>query len=193
MNDKAVPQPSPDFLSRHAVGVQRLAVDLGVPETEVFAALEFKPGYTPECLRPDDVENFASLSEQKRAHMRTCEFCRELEQAMNAVPTEAEVRRTIDLTKARPRCPACGQYQQHDGSLATFFGKLGISDETVANLGTQMQNVDIDEYLNTARDYLKDAGGKAKNFTKENPAKVAAGVAVLAVGAGLLISALNRD
>jgi hypothetical protein len=56
-----------------------------------------------------------------------------------------------------------------------------------------MQNVDVEEYLNTARDYLKSNGEKAKSFAKENPGKVAAGVAVLAVGAGLLISALNRD
>ena len=71
--------------------------------------------------------------------------------------------------------------------------KLGISDEMVDNLRTQMQNVDLEEYLNTARDYLKSSSAKAKTFTKENPGKVAAGVAVLAVGAGLLISALNRD
>ncbi len=46
---------------------------------------------------------------------------------------------------------------------------------------------------NTARDYLRDSSDKAKSFAKENPGKVAAGVAVLAVGAGLLISALKKD
>jgi hypothetical protein len=56
-----------------------------------------------------------------------------------------------------------------------------------------MQNVDVEEYLNTARDYLRTGGDKAKSFAKENPGKVAAGVAVLAVGAGLLLSALKRD
>ena len=89
-------------------------------------------------------------------------------------------------------CTACGQPLGNRG-LEQFLGKLGISEEMIDNLRTQMQNVEIDEYLNTARDYLKSSGAKAKTFTKENPGKVAAGVAVLAVGAGLLISALNRD
>jgi len=90
-------------------------------------------------------------------------------------------------------CTECGQSLGGSRGLEQFLGKLGISDEMVDNLRTQMQNVDIDEYLNTARDYLKSSSAKAKTFTKENPGKVAAGVAVLAVGAGLLISALNRD
>jgi hypothetical protein len=63
----------------------------------------------------------------------------------------------------------------------------------VTNLKTSMQNVDVEEYLNTARDFLKGGSDKATTYAKENPGKVAAGVAVLAVGAGLLISALNRD
>jgi heterodisulfide reductase subunit A-like polyferredoxin len=90
-------------------------------------------------------------------------------------------------------CTACGQPLSGNRALEQFLGKLGISEEMIDNLRTQMQNVDIDEYLNTARDYLKSSSAKAKTFTKENPGKVAAGVAVLAVGAGLLISALNRD
>jgi len=90
-------------------------------------------------------------------------------------------------------CPQCGQSLSGNRGLEQFLGKLGISDEMINNLRSQMQNVDIDEYLNTARDYLKSSSEKAKTFTKENPGKVAAGVAVLAVGAGLLISALNRD
>ena len=90
-------------------------------------------------------------------------------------------------------CATCGQPLGGNRSLEQFLGKLGISEEMINNLRTQMQNVEVDEYLNTARDYLKSSGDKAKAFTKENPGKVAAGVAVLAVGAGLLISALNRD
>jgi hypothetical protein len=89
-------------------------------------------------------------------------------------------------------CTTCGQPLGNRG-LEQFLGKLGISEEMINNLRSQLQNVEVDEYLNTARDYLKTSSDKAKSFTKENPGKVAAGVAVLAVGAGLLISALNRD
>ena len=92
-------------------------------------------------------------------------------------------------------CKSCGRSMNDnaENSLDAFLGKIGISDDMLDKLKGSMQNVDVEEYLNTARDYLKDSSGKAKTFTKENPGKVAAGVAVLAVGAGLLISALNRD
>ena len=88
-------------------------------------------------------------------------------------------------------CGHCGQPLNH--GLEQFLGKLGISDDMINNLKTSLDNVDVEEYLNTARDYLKTNGEKAKSFAKDNPGKVAAGVAVLAVGAGLLISAMRRD
>lgn len=88
-------------------------------------------------------------------------------------------------------CPTCGQ--SRGGGLEQFLGRLGINEEMINNLKGQFQNVDIDEYLNTARDYLKDGGTKAQTYAKENPGKVAAGVATLALGAGLLYAALNRD
>jgi hypothetical protein len=96
-------------------------------------------------------------------------------------------------------CPHCGQSMSR-GGLEQFLGRLGITDEMMGNLKSQFQNVDIDEYLNTARDYLKNGGeylksgsDKATTYAKDNPGKVAAGVATLALGAGLLYAALNRD
>ncbi len=89
-------------------------------------------------------------------------------------------------------CPTCGQSTGNKG-LEQFLGRLGINDEMINNLKGQFQNVDIDEYLNTAREYLKDGGSKAQTYAKENPGKVAAGVAALALGAGLLFAAANRD
>ncbi len=108
-------------------------------------------------------------------------------------PTGMTSSEPTPLKSTSPTCPQCGQPLGGNRGLEQFLGKLGISEEMINNLRAQMQNVDIDEYLNTAREYLKSSGEKAKTFTKENPGKVAAGVAVLAVGAGLLISALNRD
>lgn len=88
-------------------------------------------------------------------------------------------------------CPTCGQ-QKDRGGMNQFLGRLGITEEMVSNMKSSWDNVDIDEYLNTARDYLKDGSSKATRFAKENPGKVAAGVAVLALGAGLLYNA-TRD
>jgi hypothetical protein len=92
-------------------------------------------------------------------------------------------------------CPTCGQNRSaaNNTGLEQFLGKLGITEEMITNLKSSIQNVDVEEYLTTARDYLKGGSDKATSYAKENPGKVAAGVAVLAVGAGLLISALNRD
>ena len=38
--------------------------------------------------------------------------------------------------------------------LEQFLGRLGVSEEMINNLKTQMQNVDMEQYLNTAREYL---------------------------------------
>jgi hypothetical protein len=90
-------------------------------------------------------------------------------------------------------CAHCGQSLKGGGGLEQFLSRLGITEEMVGNLKGQFANVDIDEYLNTARDYLKDSTGKATGYAKENPGKVAAGVAALALGAGLIYAAVNRD
>jgi hypothetical protein len=97
----------------------------------------------------------------------------------NATPSSARV------------CPHCGQ--SINSGLEHFLAKLGVSDDAINNLKNSIQNADVEEYLNQARDLLRSKGDKAKSYAKEHPGKVAAGVAVLAVGAGLLISALNRD
>ena len=98
-------------------------------------------------------------------------------------------------------CAHCGgSLNGQNRGLEEFLGRIGISDDMVNNLKSSMQNVDVEEYLNTAREYLKgastkikDSSTKATQFSKDNPGKVAAGVAVLAVGAGLLLNALNKD
>lgn len=90
-------------------------------------------------------------------------------------------------------CTHCGHALGESKGLEQFLGRLGISGEMFGNLKGQFQNVDIDEYLNTAREYLKGSSSKVTSYTKENPAKVAAGVAALALGAGLIYAAVNRD
>ena len=95
-------------------------------------------------------------------------------------------------TEARV-CASCGQPLSGNRGIEQLLGKLGISDEMIVNLKSSMQDIDIDEYLNTARDYLKNGTNRATTFARENPGKVAAGAAVLAIGAGLLITALSRE
>ena len=104
------------------------------------------------------------------------------------------------VTSATETCAHCGQPLGGNRGIDEFLGKIGITPEMINDLKRSMQDVDIEEYLNQAREYLRSAGNrvkpgvdKAKTYTKENPGKVAAGVAILAVGAGLLINAINKD
>ena len=93
-------------------------------------------------------------------------------------------------------CAHCGANigEGQNRGLEQFLGKIGISDDMVKTLKSSLQNVDVEEYLNTAREYLKTGSTKSGTFVKQNSGKIAAGVAVLAVGAGLLISSLrDRD
>lgn len=79
-------------------------------------------------------------------------------------------------------CPTCGRSSSGGGELEQFLGRLGVTPEMLDNLKGQFQNIDIDEYLTTAREYLKDGS----RYAKENPGNVAAGIVALALGAGLL-------
>jgi hypothetical protein len=96
-----------------------------------------------------------------------------------------------DTSTGADVCPTCGQSKNR--GLEQFLGRIGITEEMISNLKSQWQNVDVDEYLTTARDYLKDGGTKAQTYAKDNPGKVAAGVAALALGAGLIYAATHRD
>ena len=107
---------------------------------------------------------------------------------------------TPGITSATETCAHCGQPLGGNRSIEQFLSKIGITTEMIDELKSSMQSVDVEEYLNTAREYLRTAGDKvkpgvdkAKTYTKEHPGKVAAGVAILAVGAGLLINAMNKD
>jgi hypothetical protein len=90
-------------------------------------------------------------------------------------------------------CASCGQSLNGNKGLDQFLSKLGITDDMLTNLKSSMQNIDLEEYLTTAREYLKTGTNKATSYAKENPGKVAAGAAVVALGAGLVIATLNRE
>ena len=90
-------------------------------------------------------------------------------------------------------CEHCGASLTNPTALEQLLARLGLNEQMVDKLKKSLADTDVDEYVATAREYLKKTSDKATTFTKENPGKVAAGVAVLAVGAGLVISALNRD
>jgi len=88
-------------------------------------------------------------------------------------------------------CPTCGHTPLRTTGVDQFLGKIGLSDEMINKLKTSVSNINIDEYVGTARDYLRAGSEKATSYAKENPAKVIAGVAILAISSALLINALR--
>ena len=108
---------------------------------------------------------------------------------MESTPTNTHVEgaSTSDL------CEHCGSSLTNTTALEQFLTRLGLNDQMVQKLKSSIDSAEVEQYIATAREYLKSTSDKAKSFTKENPGKVAAGVAVLAVGAGLAISAITRD
>src|SRR4051794_3829063 len=60
-------------------------------------------------------------------------------------------------------CPTCGHNANAQG-LEQFLGKLGISDDMIRTLKSSMDNVEVEEYLNTAREYLRSGSNKAASF-----------------------------
>lgn len=90
-------------------------------------------------------------------------------------------------------CEHCGAPITNTTAVEQLLARLGLSDDMIAKVKSATANIDVDEYVTTAREYLKTSTDKATKFTKENPAKVAAGVAVLALGAGLVINAMRKD
>ena len=90
-------------------------------------------------------------------------------------------------------CPTCGHSPDaQNKGLEQFLGRIGLSEDVIEQLKSSMQNVDVEQYLNSARDYISSGGKKAGTYAKDHPGRVAAGVAVLAVGAGLLINAMKE-
>ena len=110
------------------------------------------------------------------------------------VESGSDQRLGADASHSAGVCPTCGQSRlaQNHG-LEQFLGRLGIREEIVRKLATSIQNADIEEAVRTAREQLAAGSSKATQYAKENPGKVAAGIAALAVGAGLLVSTLNRN
>ncbi len=90
-------------------------------------------------------------------------------------------------------CASCGQTIGGNRRVEQLLAKLGITEEMIGNLKSSFEEIDVEEYLDTARQYLKRGTKKATKYARDNPVKVAAGAVILAAGVALLITALNRD
>ena len=91
-----------------------------------------------------------------------------------------------------------------EGVLA-LLQKFGIDEAVVNSLMTQwrgqlsdkvsqkIQEGDLLELLDSAREMAKSSGSKLKNFSQANPAMFYSGVVAIMAGAGLLAAAAKAD
>jgi hypothetical protein len=186
-----ISEPARESDFRQEAAASPLERVLALPEKEIAEAIEFAVrGYTPSCMTLDEIGVLNSLPAARVKHIQTCDFCTEL---------WASIRRSApgmgdaftDLA-TKDHCPDCGAVVRPDQELHRFLNRLGISEDVIGSLKNSVANVDVEECLTRARNYLSVSTSKATDFAKENPGKVATGVAVLALGAGLLVSSLRE-
>lgn len=159
-------RPTEAFLARYERGIQQLSRDFLMSESRVRYALGATPGRTAECLQPDELEDMTALTADRIQHVSSCQFCHNVKVVMESVATYEETELFAGLATHQDIAePAanCATCGQPNESLARYLGRLGLVE-------------------------VKKGG----TFVKEN-GKVAAGVAALAVGAGLLYSAWREE
>jgi rubredoxin len=169
----------------------RMAQVLALPEAVFAETIELAVrGYTPACITLDEIGILDSLLPDRLAHVESCTFCMELSAAIHR-SAQGAAKAFTDLATKR-HCPDCGAVINADQELQRVLSRFGISDDLIDSVKSSMAKVDVGEYLETARNYLTVSSSKASNFARDNPGKVATGVAVLALGAGLLVSSLRE-
>ena len=169
----------------------RMAKVLALPDTEIDEAIEVAVrSYSASCITLEEVNILDSLPPVRLKHIEACPFCMDLSAAIQR-PSRGMAEAFTDLATNK-HCPDCGAVIIPDQEVHSLLGRLGITEDMIASLKSSLENVGVEDCLTTARDYLKVSSSKAARFAKQNPGKVATGVAVLALGAGLLVSSMRE-
>lgn len=77
-------------------------------------------------------------------------------------------------------------------SIVSMLEKFGVNETQLNSVRETLKNVNLDQSLERAKEQVTDSIGKAREYAKKNPAAVAAGLAVLVIGAGLIAAAATR-
>lgn len=108
--------------------------------------------------------------------------------------TDLQTNAPIGATSAsdtNQRCESCGQSLNQSEGVEALLARIGISEQMLTKVREALSDIDLEEQLRSVKTYLNDSTGKAKDFAKANPGKVAGGIAALAIGAGLLVNSLR--
>jgi hypothetical protein len=78
-------------------------------------------------------------------------------------------------------------------SVVALLEKMGVQQEQINTVREALQNANVDESLEKAKEQVTETFGKARDYAKQNPKAVIAGLAVVAIGAGLITAAAKRN
>jgi hypothetical protein len=192
---------------------------LGLSPEEIREALDSAPDhYSPQCLKFYEFDSYDSLPEERRAHADRCASCSEVIAAMNIAPRKETTAQLRDLVYAAADispfgaggpvlisaaegmravnpaslCSDCreriGDHSDHEPDLFDdLLEHVGLDATALAKI----REFGIEKCIVRAEEYLAASGRGVKRYAQDNPGKVTAGVAVLALGAGLLLGALR--
>lgn len=99
-------------------------------------------------------------------------------------------------TSESHECTHCGQSHVKGSDLQGFdkiLGTVGINDQAIQKMRESLENLDLDSYFAQAKEYFGDSATKAKNYAKDHKAIIGAALAVVAVGAGVLIATKSKS
>lgn len=94
-------------------------------------------------------------------------------------------------------CAHCGQTHLLQPTETQGFdkilGSVGLNEQAIRKMRESLENLDLDSYFAQAKEYLGESATKAKNYAKDHKAVIGAALAVVAVGAGVLIAAKSKS
>lgn len=92
-------------------------------------------------------------------------------------------------------CSTCGERHLR-GADAQGFDKIlstvGLNDKAIEKMRESLENLDFDSYFTQAREYLGESASRVKTYAKDHKTVIGTALAVVAVGAGVLIAAKRR-
>jgi len=109
-------------------------------------------------------------------------------------PTGSAAGSNLGSTSEFHECATCGE-RHMKGAETQGFDKIlttvGINERAIEKMRESLENLDLDGYFSQAKEYLGESATKAKQYAKDNKAIIGTALALVAVGAGVLIAA-NR-
>lgn len=92
-------------------------------------------------------------------------------------------------------CAHCGHSHTKQTETQGFdkiLGTVGLNEEAIRKMRESLENLDLDGYFAQAKEYLGGSAEKAKNYAKDHKAVIGAALAIVAVGAGVLIASKSK-